>query len=321
MQKTFVLRLNSLLSSADSTLRFGPDNEIVIPMPVMDQLESYQGKTEKKKIANGILEYLETFEVKELMGKGVQQANGSILRVAKNYPDVQVKLDDITETDRRIFQTCLGIAQENKDAKVILVSKSPTIRIKARSIGIVAENFRDDLFPGPSDQYSGRIEVQALKQDIDFFYHERSLAVEKVQEYDRIQWIQNMFVEIKAIDSQQSMLGRYDGKKIVPFTFEPIQYPYGIMAKNVGQRMLMECLLTDWRKAPLVIVKGSAGTGKTYCSMAAALQGLDMGEYERILVATPSETVGNERLGFCQEMLFLKSLHILEASKTTCVFF
>ena len=70
------------------------------------------------------------------------------------------------------------------------------------------------------------------------------------------------------------------------------------MAKNSGQIILMECLLTDWEKAPLVIAKGGAGTGKTYCSLAAALQGIDDKKYSRILVATPSETVGNEKLGF-----------------------
>ena len=51
MSKIFVLRITSLLSSADSTLRFGTDNEVVIPIAVVDELQSYRGKPEKKKIA------------------------------------------------------------------------------------------------------------------------------------------------------------------------------------------------------------------------------------------------------------------------------
>ena len=58
MSKIFVLRTNSLLSSADSTLRFGEDNEVVIPLAVLDRLENYNGKPEKKKIASIILSYL-----------------------------------------------------------------------------------------------------------------------------------------------------------------------------------------------------------------------------------------------------------------------
>ena len=60
----------------------------------------------------------------------------------------------------------------------------------------------------------------------------------------------------------------------------------------------MECLMTDCEKAPLVIAKGGAGTGKTFCSLAAALEGQEAGTYSRILVGTPSETVGNEKLGY-----------------------
>lgn len=48
MTKIFVLRLNSLLSSADSTLRFGSDNIVVIPLAVIDELQTYRGKPEKK---------------------------------------------------------------------------------------------------------------------------------------------------------------------------------------------------------------------------------------------------------------------------------
>ena len=58
MRKIFVLRPNSLLSSSDSTLRFGEDNTIVIPMVVIEELQNFSGKPEKQKIAKEILEYL-----------------------------------------------------------------------------------------------------------------------------------------------------------------------------------------------------------------------------------------------------------------------
>ena len=82
MRKIFVLRINSLLSSADSTMRFGSDNEVVIPLAVIDELQSYRGKPEKKKVADSILSYIETFDIAKLMKEGVKQANGSILKIA-----------------------------------------------------------------------------------------------------------------------------------------------------------------------------------------------------------------------------------------------
>lgn len=299
MSKIFVIRVNSLLSSPDSTMRFGSDNEIVIPLAVIDQLQEYRGKPEKRKVADEILSYIESFDIMKLMNKGVKQANGSILKIARNFHDIPIDMEGITDRDKRIFQVCLGLKKDNPKKKVILVSKSKAIRIKAKALGIEAEDFRDDLFPAPNEQYTGRINVETTANAINKFYSEKKLALSEIITDEKIDWIQNMFVEIRAIDSTQSMIGRYDGEKIVPLVINKNKvFPYGIIPKNAGQRMLLECLLMDSELAPLVIAKGGAGTGKTYCSLAVALEGVQSRKYSRILVATPSETVGNERLGY-----------------------
>ena len=66
--------------------------------------------------------------------------------------------------------------------------------------------------------------------------------------------------------------------------------------------MLWECLLAPPEIAPLVVVKGAAGTGKTYCSIAMTLEklrGYSSEElYDQILVATPTVTVSNESIGY-----------------------
>lgn len=296
MTKIFVLRINSLLSSSDSTLRFDSDNEIAIPLAVIDQLENYRGSPEKKKIAESILAYIETFDIKELMGQGAKQANGSILRVIRNFHDIDVNMEGITDIDRRIFQVCLGL-QKEKGKKVILVSKNSAIRIKARTLGINAENFRDDLFPSYGEQYTGRANVETTGKMIDMFYKEGVLKIKDIISSDKVNWTTNLFVEGKAVDSHQSFLGRYDGEKIVRLIHNA-PYPNGVEAKNSGQKMLLECLLMDCQKAPLVIAKGGAGTGKTYCSLAAALYGYENNVYSRILVAAPPETLGQESVGY-----------------------
>lgn len=297
MSKIFVLRINSLVSSVDSTLRFGADNEVIIPLAVIDELQNYNGRPEKKKVANSILTYLETFNINKLITEGVVQENGSKLKIERNHHDIPIEMDGITEIDRRIFQVCIGLKKERSSKEVILVSKNKAIRIKAKALGIKAEDFRDDLFPTPDEQYMGRVFAETKSDAISRFWKNGCIDVSDILNPE-IAWIQNMFIEMQAIENGQRAIGRYEDGKIVSLVFEGNNYPYGIMAKNSGQRMLMECLLMDWQKAPLVIAKGGAGTGKTYCSLAAALQGIDDQRYSRILVATPSETVGNEKLGF-----------------------
>ena len=297
MSKIFVLRVRSLLSSEDSTQRFGSDNEVVIPEAVIDELRNYRGRPEKKETAESILNYIESFDIEKLYGKGVKQANGSTLKIARNFHDININMEGINELDKRVFQVCIGLKKENPKKRVILISKEPVIRIKARSIGILAENFKDDLFPAPEEQYSGRIAIETTSKGVDKFYKDKFLDLSEVLQNQRIEWTRNMFVEAKAVDSNQSFIGRYDGEKIVPLIFTSIN-PYGVKPKNVGQSLLLECLLTDWETAPLVIAKGSAGTGKTFCSLAAALKQIEENQYNRVLIAAPSETVGREELGF-----------------------
>lgn len=163
MMKTFILRTQSLLSSTDSTLRFGNDNEIVIPFCEIDELEKNSRTfSEKGRIAKKILEYLNSFKITELLSeKGVKQKNGSTLRIERNFSDVElpgIDLPSLTFDERRCLQIALGLKNKVSKRPVILVTKNPALRLKAKSIGIQAQYFKDDVFPSLEEQYKGRID-------------------------------------------------------------------------------------------------------------------------------------------------------------------
>ena len=78
-RKFFILGLKSLISSTDSTLRFGNDNTIVIPFPEgIDELDKLSIHfNEKGRVAKKLLEYFSTFKIEALLSeKGVIQENG-----------------------------------------------------------------------------------------------------------------------------------------------------------------------------------------------------------------------------------------------------
>lgn len=134
---------------------------------------------------------------------------------------------------------------------------------------------------------------------LDLFFQNGFMTIKNIYQYTTIEWMPNLFLEIKS-DDGKSALGRYDGEKIVKLNY--INYhPYGITPKHAGQNMLLEALMEKVDKAPLVIVKGGAGTGKTFMSLAVALDQTFKAtnkSYTRIMVTTPVETVGGERIGF-----------------------
>ena len=110
MTKYFVLRPHALLSSYDSTMRFGEDNVVVVPLAVIDEITDMKDLSiEKGKIKRRVLEYISSFDYEELTTTGVHQANGSILMVATNYHDVEINLQHVNQFQQRTLQICLGL--------------------------------------------------------------------------------------------------------------------------------------------------------------------------------------------------------------------
>lgn len=305
-KKHFVLRTNSLVAKEgiNTLLSFDSDNEVDIPFPVLDELEKLTHQyNQKAKNARAILDYLATWKIETLMSAdGVRQKNGSKLRLVNGYENVQIPLPNLSSLDKRCLQIAKGLKEDSNNKRdVILVTKNPALRIKANSIGIKAQNFRDDIFPTLKDQYKGRAKCQTSEMKLNYFYENGYIKTKDIYDYASIEWMPNLFLEITcSTNSQISAIARYDGKKIVKLNYSDY-HPYSISTQNAGQVMLLEALLTSPELAPIVIIKGGAGTGKTYVSLAAALDqtyGSGNKTYSQILVSTPVETVGQEQIGF-----------------------
>ena len=75
---------------------------------------------------------------------------------------------------------------------------------------------------------------------------------------------ENEFVILTPDQSdKKTLLGRVSGNKVVPLIYKKSK-PYGVSPRNVGQYFMQEALMTDAKVAPLVIIKGMAGTAKTF---------------------------------------------------------
>ena len=303
MEKCFVLRTEAILASTNPTLRFGGDNTIVIPMAILQNLYRYDGLPEKQKLAAQFIEYIDSLPTKELLfyKKGYKQKNGSYLRIVENKEELDSsiqKLSDFSRLDKRVFQVCIDL-QKKENRNVILISKNPSIRMKAVQLGIEAQMFKDEIFPPPKQQYKGFVNVSASQTVISKMYRNGEVSVKEIYQYGAFEWFENEFLFINSENG--TAIGRYTNEKIVPLVYSK-RLPSGCKALNIEQCMLWECLLAPPEIAPLVIVKGAAGTGKTYCSIAMALEklrGYSNDElYDQILVATPTITVSNESIGY-----------------------
>lgn len=298
--KIFVLSSNALASSPNSCLRFD-DNIVVIPGISIDELQEMAKQYNTKgKNAQKVLKYLDKFDFHELTSEtGVKQINGGYLRVEYGFTDVKVPVETNSKSELRRLQIAIGLNEANRKKPVILISKNTAFRLKAKSLGIKAVDYKDEIFPTIDEQYKGRISATTSYENFELFKSEGILDIKRIHKSSTIEWLPNEFVELSDFNNPFNIqLGRYNGEKIVYLNFQNY-YPYGIKAKNAGQVMLIEAMLTNCSEAPIVIVKGGAGTGKTYQTLACALdQTVENNTYNTIMISTSVATVGGEEIGF-----------------------
>lgn len=220
---------------------------------------------------------------------------GGTLRLEVNCVDVQLP-GRVPGSQKRHsdFKGLPGPA--GKSSPVILVTKDIVVRVKAQILGIDAEDFTTEQAPVSEEQYTGRCEVFVSEKKFEDFKKkyivpENVYQIDEAGERQPVTLTPNQFIILKADQSnRKTQLARFDGKKIVPLAYQK-KKPYGVSPRNVGQKFLQEALMTNAQEAPLVIVKGMAGTAKTFYTLAVGLHAMmeqDEPEYRRILISRPN---------------------------------
>ena len=306
MRKHFILSARTLISKRNVTQSFGSDNTVYIPFTVMQEVENkYRDQVDERgKIAQENLKYLGSFHIKQLVD-GIKQDNGSTLKVILDYHKQELpekmKGIELTKLDRDILKACLYVKEGiPNNEKVVLVSKKATLRFNAERIGVKAQTFRDELLPEISEQYKGRKTLYVTDKKLEEFRENKGIPISKVisNQDEPSEFYQNMFIELKGSSKLFTECGRVDGKNIVPLTYEGYK-PSCVIPKNIGQKFMIEALMTDVKKAPLVIFKGPAGTAKTFMSLAVGLELVEENKEfpNGILISrTPTET--GEKIGY-----------------------
>lgn len=303
-EKTYVLDTNVLIQAPHALLSF-EENNIVLPVTVLEELDRHKGDDgERGANARQVIRLLDQLRLQNSLVDGVELPNGGHLRIEINHSNISLPSHWMpTLPDNRILQVCKGLRDQGVNS--ILVSRDILVRIKADVLNIPAEDFLTDQAPIPDRQYTGREIVRTSDEQMSCF-KKKGISPENVYTLDnngvqhQVDPIFNQFFTIQSETSaSNSHLGRYDGRQIVPLTTINKQ-PYGVKPRTAGQRFLQEALMADADQAPLVIVKGIAGTAKTFYSLAVGLHKiLEEKEpyYRRIMISRPN-TQFDEEIGF-----------------------
>lgn len=304
MIKTYVLDTNVLIQAPDAIYRF-KENDLVIPLMVLEELDGLKkAEGEKGVNARASIRELERLRQTGDLLAGVQLKDGGRLRIESNCVNVELpeELPD-SKMDNRILRVCKALRDNGEN--VVLVTKDIVLRVKAAIINLPAEDFESEQVVQGEHQYTGRITCYAPEDKFKEF-SKKGMGRDSLYQVDEEgnafspQLYENQFVVIKADQSRKkTQLGRIEGDKVVPLKYKKVK-PYGVEPRSAGQYFLQEALMMPSDKAPLVIVKGMAGTAKTFYSLAVGLEktlnGTE-GEYRRILISRPNAQFDDD-IGF-----------------------
>ncbi len=292
-KKLFVLDTNVILHDYNCIHSF-QDNDIAIPITVLEELDSFKrGQDQIHYNAREFIRILDGLAGDKLVKGGVSLGAGKgkiqILANHQHEPDVNNIFSEMTN-DHRILSVALYLTHERKKHQVIFVSKDVNLRLKAKSLGIRAQDYYTDRIQDIKKLYTGRRIVQDFPSDlIDRLYQsEGYLSPEETQ---LSQIFPNEYLILK--NQQKSVLAYYNP---VTNSLQRVEKrsAYNISPRNAEQTFALHALMNP--DVLLVSLSGKAGTGKTLVALAAALEVRK--SFQQIYLARPIIPLSNRDLGY-----------------------
>lgn len=284
MKKTYVLD-SSVLLFAPYALRVFEDNSVCIPGGVLAEMARaarVSGPHQREAIAFGRL--MDNLIDRE--GKTAELEGGGTLAIYG------------TESDD-VFAAAKAVAGT-------IVSRDPHVRVKARTDFIPAEPFRYEQGDLTDHIYTGRCKLYVTSEEMREFAAKGVLPLRPGQERyatdDDDVVISEAYMPhpneyLTLVDSSNpstTMLGRYvKGEGIIPLCAASKGPVFDVTPRNVGQKFALDALMS--KDIPLVILRGPAGTAKSFLSMAAGLeQSMEQSLYKKCLLTRPNTKMDND---------------------------
>jgi len=267
--KTYVLDTNVLLQDPLAMYKFEEHN-VVLPMAAveeLDKLKTYEGEIGYS--AREAARNLEMLRLKGNITQGILLDSGGSFRIEADFEEVELPgALDALKADNVILKVAYGLNRQT--GKAVLVSKDVLVRVKAGILGIDAEDYRNEMVDEDALTYTGRRTFDVSAKVMENFLSGDGISRSEAGLPENLP--DNVFITFTDKKGGKAY-GRYlkSADAVAPLFFAESE-PFGVSARNEGQRFALEALMQPASRLPLVIMKGPAGTAKTFLSMACGLE-------------------------------------------------
>ncbi len=315
--RLYVLDTNVLIHDPAAFYQFD-EHEVVIPMTVLEELDKHKNGIREiartaRQVSRTLSDLTANVDIDQIRdGIPIPRPIGPQGRLRLLcYTDLK-PLDPLEESpDNRLLAETCRLRDERPDASVILVTKDINLRVKAAALGVPVEDYLTDrafgdsdamidgarIYPDAGHDGSGlwdslAVDVKVVRQDHRVVYH---LAGDIPRE-----WHLGMLVSDSDNGASFEAIVREVGPKHAHLelltNYRHGTSVWGVHAHDSRQNFTLNLLMDE--EIDLVTIAGSAGTGKTFMTLAAAFQQtLDSKRFERI-VFTRAPVSMSEDIGF-----------------------
>ena len=313
-RRLFVLDTNVLLHDPTSLFRF-EEHDVYLPLIVLEELDQHKkGNSEVARNARQTSRALDQLVgAAARMDKGLPldssghaAATGDLFFQSEilEAPDLGLPQG---KADNQILEVVQSLRTRLPKREVVLVSKDINMRVKARALGMPAEDYENDKTLDDGELlYSGSLalepdfwvgaarQVESWQQGMHTYYRVHGAAVN--------QFLLNQFVYFEQPDEPPlyARVTEVQDKRAVLRTLKDYSHGkhavWGVCSRNREQNFALNLLMDP--DIDFVTLTGTAGTGKTLLALAAGLsQVLDERRYSEIIMTRVTVSVG-EDIGF-----------------------
>ena len=293
-KKIFVLDTSVILYDHNAFENF-QENDVAIPIQVLEELDNMKSGNDTRNFeARSFIRLMNDFSGSQLLNEWIS-LNGSskgnfkvVMDIVNSGSNAEVIFGE-GKTDNRILNAALGVKEENPNKRVILVSKDICLRLKAKALGLEAEDYETGKVKNVDELYTGKTTLNKVPDKL-------------ISQLNKIGFLPADSLEINEKAGNHFYI--LEGKKATASAFynsqtgvlqnigeQPV---FNIYPKNTEQACAIHALLNPDIK--LVTIQGNAGTGKTLLAVASALELRK--NYRQIYVTRPIVPLSNKDIGF-----------------------
>ncbi len=297
MKKLFVVDTNVVLFDHTCIYNF-QEHDVALSIVVLEELDRFKRGNDLINLeARQFIRELDALADSRPLGEGLPLGEGRgrlFLEVGDPSPSRVSRAFALSKPDHRILALAEELRERHGDREVILVSKDVNLRIKAKSLGIAAEDYSTGKVRHVDCLYSGTACWEGLSSELIARFHNEpfSVPVTDVRPApSALRLLPNQYLVMK--NGSLSALAHHNRSA---GTLERItkRHAYGIEPRNAEQIFALDALMRP--EVQLLTLTGRAGTGKTLLALAAALE--QRRTYHQIFLARPVVPLGNRDIGY-----------------------